>query len=177
MVQLIHAFILSLVLWSGDKDTDHVFDAARAIHMAASELEGDGAWTYDQRVIWLIKVGYSETRFAKAIGEDRCDKLNRYGLHCDHGKAKTYWQCHKVACPRVWEMPRGSYEQTLEGARAALALGESGFVRCGHLEGAFTAYGVPGSCSWRFGSGRAASYRKMLKRWHDHRQPPVQPTE
>jgi len=124
-----------------------------AIEKAAKKRRPRGVSERDMQAA-LMSIAYKETRLAKNVGIGRCDLMPK-GQRCDSGKAKTYFQLWKVACPAVYAegLEPGSQEELDIAADCAARLLTAGYNRCagknkhGIWPGAFAGYRSI-DCQW-----------------------------
>lgn len=113
----------------------------------------------------LIALGEAESDFAGYVGAG-CVDVPPGAPDCDKGKARSYWQAWRVACPQAWELPRGE-AATAAFASCARRRFWGAVRRCrgrhpsGPLAGGFSGYAGRG-CDWPGGTARAARYRRRL---------------
>ncbi len=89
----------------------------------------------------LLSHAYHESRFAAYVTEGRCLDGPR-GAQCDldrrtgKPRARTPWQVW-AWCSKAWNVPDGSNDALIAGARCALSKLRMGVKRCGSWQGAF----------------------------------------
>jgi hypothetical protein len=124
-----------------------------AIEKAAKARRPRGVSERDMQAA-LMSIAYKETRLAKNVSIGRCDLMPK-GQRCDSGKAKTYFQLWKVACPAVYadDLEPGSQGELDIAADCAARLLTYGYNRCagknkhGIWPGAFAGYRSI-DCQW-----------------------------
>jgi len=158
--------LLSLPPFYSDKNepakgrTARLEKAARAIAQAAENSELPTI----PLAAALIQQGYSETKFARYVGEGRC-KDGPKGSQCDldqngQPRARTYWQTWKVFCPKAWKLSPGSQDELNAAAECVARTMERGFRICSSKgldgwTGAFARQRGPAFCTTKKAPARA----------------------
>jgi|FreactcultureFD7_1027221.scaffolds.fasta_scaffold00620_29 hypothetical protein len=154
LVQLVLASLLTLPVWSGDRNEDTEARQARFMSVATAEVDAAERATcsgeyngVECKPIWKgsIKeiiaatesVGYWESNYSKAVGEQHC--LGVPG-GCDHNRARGYWQCWITACPELWKTDSNSPEEVKVAAWESMKLLIGFRKTCDSWDKAFTAY-------------------------------------
>lgn len=161
-LELILSALLSLPVYVGDRDEGddprraRLLELARAVDLAAPDTPTRAA---------LLSAAYHESRLARLIGAGRCAEL-KTGEHCDHGRARGYWQLWSVACPAAYQYPAGSAESLRLEADCAARHLRAGRTRCaGSWAGAFSVYRGGGVCDRPSGAERERTRAAILYRW------------
>ena len=133
---------------------------ASAIDKASSKYKNIGVKTMSAA---LMTIAYKESRLAKNVGMGRCDLMPK-GENCDAGRARTYFQIWKVACPAVHDenLVPGSQEELDIAAGCAARLLNAALKRCNGKN----PYGV-----WAGGFSGYRSYDCDWRPKHEHQSP------
>lgn len=157
------ATLLKLHLWSPDVTQENPAERAERLQVASVAIAA--AASSRDETAFLLAEGEAETRFAKYVGEDRCQD-GPAGVRCDHGTARGYWQAHRAACPALFELPDGDERAVAVAAQCSIALFRYARFACSAPEGVFN---LPAGrrCSDPWGRARLkrmAEIRAMLDR-------------
>jgi hypothetical protein len=113
--------------------------------IAAAASESPRPW---RAAALLLAVGYDESRFTVWVGRGGCQTVAPTDRRCDGGRARSYWQLWRAACPALHSLP-SDVNGTLVAARCALGHLERGIRRCGTVKGSMSRYAVGHGCRWR----------------------------
>lgn len=148
--------------WDQESEAQRAVRLDLAAHAVRLGSQGD-----EQLAAALIALGQHESGFAQYVGEG-CDPVPKGAANCDGGRARSYWQAWRVACPRAWELPRGSREATIAFAVCAGKKLQGQAKRCqgqhpaGYWAGAFSGYrSTP--CDWKPAAERARTMQVKLQ--------------
>lgn len=176
--------LLSLPRFARDTETPEERTArmqktAHSVDRAVDRATCTGDWKSqaDCRRVWngskreltaaVIAIGFHESTYAQAVYEGKCETLPK-GMRCDNGRARTYWQLWKSACPEAWQTEPGSDEQVDAGAWCAAKQLSYFYGYCQTLTGedhwsaAFTAYAGRGCKTWPGSAARRATMNRLL---------------
>lgn len=154
---VIFATLLRLALWSGDAAepadarAQRLNDIAAAVQSASSSSEVQAA---------LLTLGEAETHFAAYVGSGHCEAGPR-GSRCDRGRARSYWQLHKPACPKLFDLEPTDPSTVPVAAQCAARYLRYGRSICGDWQGAFSVL-AGRRCADPFGIPRAQRMRSVL---------------
>jgi len=166
--------------WS-DADEAPATRAARAAHIA--EDIADVAWSRPGRMepvevaAALLTIGQRESHWARYVGAG-CVDVPKGGSTCSGWRALSYWQLERVACPALWDLPRGTREAQQVAARCAGRHWVAAYWRCrsadpSPLVGAYAGY--RSMCTLVADTrSRAAQHRRTRDRlWSVARRAPL----
>jgi hypothetical protein len=116
---------------------DRLSQTAVEVAMAAlyKPTSWRGAWPSLDIAAALVNLGKRESQWARYVA-DGCHALpvnpdtGRPAAHCDHGRARSYWQVWAVGCPALVTLPRGAAEEPATVALCAARLFASALIRC-----------------------------------------------
>ena len=151
---VILAALLRLAPWHQDHDAP---EARRALLEPIAAAIAATARSREEAAA-LVAVGWSETKFARAVLEGHCDRMPA-GSRCDHGRARGPWQVH-AWCRDAWALPDGSPEAYTPAARCVLRALRGGLQRCSSWHGAMAALLGGGGCR---DFARADAYEQTMR--------------
>jgi hypothetical protein len=196
-----------LVLWAWPRHVTDVNEpedlrrvrlrhTAEAVSDATARATCVGPWaTVDCKRIWkrsrselaaaILAVGKHESHFAEYVGDGRCQD-GPVGMQCDKDhrtgefRARSYWQLHQSACPKLWEQEPGSVGE-LRVAASCTARLLAGFAASSEADCSDTSWSTVFNryggrrCSWTGGVKRAATMRLVLNWLQRPRTPAISP--
>lgn len=161
MTEIVLAILLSLTPYKLDNETPTERKARLTVVAdaiaKASKTPNDAAM--------LLALGWHESKFAEYVGNDRCEAVK---WACDAGKARGYWQSHKLTCPKYWALPKRHPEATQAAAQCAVRRLRGFGVTCsrrGHdaASGSFAGWAGRG-CKWSGSAERVTTFRRMQRK-------------
>jgi hypothetical protein len=163
VVEAVHAILVALTPWHGDRDVP------AEERSAALYDEAVAFTTVTQRpdeLAALIAQGKHDSNFALRVIRGHCDQMP-VGERCDKLHARGVLQVHSW-CRKAWALPDGSRESMIEEARCALRIIRHGKAVCrdtaqSPMHGAFAALAAR-SCGWAGADVRVATWRKVLEK-------------
>jgi hypothetical protein len=169
--EAILAVLLGLPLWQGDRDDT---DEARRALLEPVAVAISAASDDRQVVAAVITQGLRESRYARAVIENRCHEMPA-GARCDEDscgnpRARGPWQLWHRACPSAYEFGAGTPESLAAEAKCIARLWRGGFRRCqglhpaGDVAGAFAALRGGASCQSRTAGERARTMQTVWLR-------------
>jgi hypothetical protein len=165
------AVLLGLPLWQGDRDDT---DEARRALLEPVAVAISAASDDRQVVAAVITQGLRESRYARAVIENRCHEMPA-GARCDEDecgnpRARGPWQLWRVACRSAYEYGAGTQESLIEEAACIARLWRGGLRRCqglhpdGDMAGAFAALRGGVSCQSRTAGERSRTMQTVMLR-------------
>jgi len=169
--EAILAVLLGLPLWQGDRDDT---DEARRALLEPVAVAISAASDDRQVVAAVITQGLRESRYARAVIENRCHEMPA-GSRCDEDdcgnpRARGPWHLWRVACPSAYEYGAGTQESLIEEAACIARLWRGGLRRCqglhpdGDMAGAFAALRGGVSCQSRTAGERSRTMQTVMLR-------------
>jgi len=152
-------------------DRDEPAEVRRARMRVVALVVAETAKGDPVRAARLIAQGHHESRFARYVGEGRCEDGPK-GARCDpdkHGvpRARSYWQTWRVSCAGAWDAPAGSLAELRAAASCTDRLMRAGARRCSLNgfsvdHGAFAGARGGAACTGPWAERRSRTYRAAL---------------